>query len=258
MVVKLSFLRSAALGIVGGDDAQNILAPFHQVADVGQDQIHARRIALAPEQHAAIHDDPLPVVGRAIAIGVEIHPDLARTAQRQEDQLVLGGARHLFFDVAGVDQHQSAHGEDGAHVHPSTEHPVPMARDALRAGFHDTFEQRVAARESDCGGARDCRHVAAKRLVHDREGGEDADEAEDGGGVAGEAVEAAVAGADDGCELEDGEEAGREHGGKMQPDAVIVAGEVDIVVAFAGRGGQAGDVEVGIAIEVVNVDFAEL
>src|SRR3954471_6803217 len=83
---------------MGGDDAQHIVAPLHQIADVGQDQVHARRIALAPEQHAAIDNDPAPVILRAIAIGIEIHADLARAAKRQEDQFVLfDGAGHQAF-----------------------------------------------------------------------------------------------------------------------------------------------------------------
>ena len=74
---------------MGGDDAQHILALLRQIADVGHDEVDARRVGLAAEQHAAIDDDPLAVVGRAEAIGVEIHADLARPAQRQEDQFVV-------------------------------------------------------------------------------------------------------------------------------------------------------------------------
>src|SRR6202000_1231030 len=58
-------------------------------ADVGHDDVDTRRRGLAPEQYAAIDDDPLPVVGRAEAISVEIHPDLARSAERQEHKFVL-------------------------------------------------------------------------------------------------------------------------------------------------------------------------
>src|SRR5262245_20205021 len=80
---------------MGGDNAQHILALFGEIADIGHAQVHARRMALALEQHTAIDNDPLPVIGGAETIGVEIHPDFARPAQRQEDQLVLRKA--LFF-----------------------------------------------------------------------------------------------------------------------------------------------------------------
>ena len=80
-------------------------------------------VAFAPEQHAAIDDDPLPVVRRPEAIGVEIHADLARPAQRQEDQFVAAAkCDPSMLGVAGVDQHQPAHGQvgidmvDGRHV----------------------------------------------------------------------------------------------------------------------------------------------
>src|SRR4051812_13917528 len=74
---------------MGGDDPQHILPPLRQIADVGHDQIHARRHALAPEQHAAVHNDPLAVALRPEAISVEVHADLARSAQRQKDQFIL-------------------------------------------------------------------------------------------------------------------------------------------------------------------------
>ena len=74
-------------------------------------------VAFAPEQHAAIDDDPFAVVRRAEAIGVEIHADLARPAERQEDQFVvtreLGHQAFCFRRVAGVDQDQAADGEVG-------------------------------------------------------------------------------------------------------------------------------------------------
>ena len=50
---------------------------------------HARRRAFAAEHYSAIHDDPLPVVRRPEAIGIEVHADLARAAQREEDKLVM-------------------------------------------------------------------------------------------------------------------------------------------------------------------------
>src|SRR6185436_743399 len=81
---------------MSSDDAQHIFPLLHQIADVGHNQVHARRVAFTAEQHAAIHNDPLAVVRRPKAIGIEIHADLARTAQRQEHQLVLRREPILF------------------------------------------------------------------------------------------------------------------------------------------------------------------
>ena len=100
---------------VGGDDAQHVLAPLGEKRDIGHDEVDAGRGCLAAEQHAAIDHDPLRVVGRPEAIGVEIHADLARPAQRQEDEFVVTRyepSRRL-RRVAGVDQDQAADGEIG-------------------------------------------------------------------------------------------------------------------------------------------------
>ena len=75
---------------MGGDNGQHIFGLFGQKADIGHDDIHAGCGGFAPEQHAAIHDDPFAPRWRAKAIGVEIHADLARAAKRQEDQFVAG------------------------------------------------------------------------------------------------------------------------------------------------------------------------
>src|SRR5262245_2647289 len=57
---------------------------------VGHHQIDAGGRGFAAEEHAAIDDDPRTGVGRTVAVAVEVHADLARSAQGQEDQIVLG------------------------------------------------------------------------------------------------------------------------------------------------------------------------
>ena len=147
---------------MGGDDAQHILALLRQIADVGHDEIDARRVAFAPEQHAAIDDDPLPVIARAKAIGVEIHADLARPAQRQEDQFVAACiAVHQSFDVAGVDQHQPAHGEIGIDMVDGRDVGTEQMRQpAGRHHRHGLAIFRLDARRS---GRRSGRHSPNRR-----------------------------------------------------------------------------------------------
>ncbi len=89
---------------MGGDDAQDILVLFGQETHIGHQHVDARHAAFAPEQHAAIDDDPLPVIGRAEAIGVEIHADLARSAKRQEDQFIFRrkAIHQAFFAFAAL------------------------------------------------------------------------------------------------------------------------------------------------------------
>ena len=79
---------------VGEHDGQNILALLGEIADIGHDEVDARRRALAAEQHAAIDHDPLAVVRRAETIGVEIHADLTRATKREQYEFVVAGTRH--------------------------------------------------------------------------------------------------------------------------------------------------------------------
>jgi hypothetical protein len=53
-----------------------------------QDHLDARR-RLVAERHAQVDDDPLPVVRRPVAVEVEVHADLVRPAERQEDEFVV-------------------------------------------------------------------------------------------------------------------------------------------------------------------------
>ena len=58
---------------------------------VGQDDLDARR-GLVAEGHAEIDHDPLAGVRRAEAVEIEVHADLVRPAERQEDELVVRGS----------------------------------------------------------------------------------------------------------------------------------------------------------------------
>ncbi len=75
-------------------NAADVLFQLREVADVRHDEIDAGIWPFLAEQHAAIDDDPFAVVGRAIAVGVEVHADFARAAEGEQNQLVLNGWRH--------------------------------------------------------------------------------------------------------------------------------------------------------------------
>jgi len=79
---------------VGQDDAADGLA--FKEGGVGHDHIDAGRRQVA-EGHAHIDHEPLAVRLGAIAVQIEIHPDLARAAQRQEDEFVVGFLFHASF-----------------------------------------------------------------------------------------------------------------------------------------------------------------
>jgi hypothetical protein len=68
-------------------DAQDVVGVGLDVARVRGDHLHAGRRQVA-EGHAQVDHDPLPIVRRPVAVQIEIHPDLVRPAQRQEDELV--------------------------------------------------------------------------------------------------------------------------------------------------------------------------
>ncbi len=72
---------------VGQDDAEDVLGVLLDEGRVGQDDLDARR-GLVAEGHAQVDHDPLAGVGRAVAVEVEVHADLVRAAQRQEDEFV--------------------------------------------------------------------------------------------------------------------------------------------------------------------------
>ena len=49
------------------------------------------KMLLAAEAHAAIDEDPLPVVLRTETVERGIHADFAETAERDENEFVVGG-----------------------------------------------------------------------------------------------------------------------------------------------------------------------
>ena len=99
---------------MGQHDAQHVLALLRQIADVRHDQIDARRVGLRARTSRRNRPRSIAGVGRAEAIGVEIHADLARAAKRQENEFViLEHQSSGFLRVAGVDQDQAADGEIG-------------------------------------------------------------------------------------------------------------------------------------------------
>ncbi|MNX80295.1 hypothetical protein D3C86_1119500 [compost metagenome] len=78
-------------------DAQDVLA--FQEGGIGHDHVHAGRGGIA-EGHADVDENPFAVMRRAKAIGVEVHTDLVRAAQRQEDEfVVLSFLCHVSLEV---------------------------------------------------------------------------------------------------------------------------------------------------------------
>ena len=75
---------------VGEHDADEVLHPFLDELEIGEDEVDPR--ILAPrEGHAEIDHQPLALA----AVEIDVHADLARAAQRQEQQFVFGG--EVFF-----------------------------------------------------------------------------------------------------------------------------------------------------------------
>jgi NADH-quinone oxidoreductase subunit L len=71
---------------MGEHDPQDRLT--FQIGRIGKDQIHTRH-GQAGKRYADIGDNPLAIIRRSIAIGIEVHADFARPAQRQEHQLIV-------------------------------------------------------------------------------------------------------------------------------------------------------------------------
>ncbi len=78
---------------VGQDNPEDLAGDAFGEGGIGQDEIHPRG-GLVAEGHAHIHDDPLSVVGRAVAIEVEVHADLVRAPEGQKDELVVWERGH--------------------------------------------------------------------------------------------------------------------------------------------------------------------
>ena len=74
---------------MGEHQSVELLDALNDVAGVGHDHVHTRH-GVAAEGDTAVHHEP----SAAIAEQVQVHADLARSAERQEQQLtVLGFAR---------------------------------------------------------------------------------------------------------------------------------------------------------------------
>ena len=70
---------------VGEDDAEQVVAPLLDEGEVGQDQLDAR-IGRVGEGHAEIDHDPFALA----AVEIDVHADLARAAEREEEQFLAG------------------------------------------------------------------------------------------------------------------------------------------------------------------------
>jgi hypothetical protein len=70
---------------VSDDDAEQVLAPLLDEAQIRENQIDAG-ISGIGEGHAEIHHDPLAVA----AVQIDVHSNLARPAEGQEEEFVTG------------------------------------------------------------------------------------------------------------------------------------------------------------------------
>ena len=77
---------------VGEDEAEQVLLLAFDIERVGHDDFNARLAAIG-EGDAQVDRQPFTVRGRTIAVEVEVHADLARAAERQEDEFVVDGGR---------------------------------------------------------------------------------------------------------------------------------------------------------------------
>ncbi len=77
---------------VGDDDAEKVRPLLDDVAQIGQDDIDARRLRPG-EGQAAIDQNPLSSALWPEAVESGVHADLAEAAEGNEDELV-GGAGH--------------------------------------------------------------------------------------------------------------------------------------------------------------------
>jgi hypothetical protein len=70
---------------VGEDDPEKVLPVLLDEGEVGQDQLDTR-IGRVGEGHPQIDHDPLALA----AVEIDVHADLARSAEREEEQFVSG------------------------------------------------------------------------------------------------------------------------------------------------------------------------
>src|SRR4029434_9307362 len=73
------------------NQASDVVSLFHQVADIGEDQINARKMFLRGKGHAKVDSQPSASVLVAEAVNRQIHADLADPAQRGKQQCLFGG-----------------------------------------------------------------------------------------------------------------------------------------------------------------------
>ena len=71
---------------VGEEQGLQVRALRLEEADVGKDHVDAG-LGLAAEGDAHVDDEPLAVVGRPIAVEIEVHADLAHAAKGDEHEL---------------------------------------------------------------------------------------------------------------------------------------------------------------------------
>ena len=70
---------------VGEDDAEQIVAPLLDEGEIGQDQLDARIIGIG-EGQAEIDHHPFALA----AVEIDVHADLARAAEREEEEFLAG------------------------------------------------------------------------------------------------------------------------------------------------------------------------
>jgi hypothetical protein len=79
---------------VGDDDAEQVGPVLDDVAEVGQDDVDARRLRPG-EGEPAVDQDPFALLLRPEAVERGVHADLAEAAERDEDELVAGTGHWL-------------------------------------------------------------------------------------------------------------------------------------------------------------------
>src|SRR5215475_3497745 len=70
--------------------AGDVVALFHQVADIGEYQINARKMLLRGKRHAEVDSQPGAPAFVAEAVNRQIHADLADPAERCKHQFLSG------------------------------------------------------------------------------------------------------------------------------------------------------------------------
>src|SRR5262245_28066552 len=71
------------------NQTSDVVALFHQVADVGEDQINARKTFLRSKGHAKVDSQPSAPTFVAETVNRQIHADLANSTERRKHQFLL-------------------------------------------------------------------------------------------------------------------------------------------------------------------------